>query len=1038
MSSGLKLYIDATQSNGQATTNADPSGNGYGDNLFTSNSCKITNLIDQSSSDHTNSSSTYVGTQNNYTTHIQQTVNSKAIPLFNGLPAFNGLFSGNITNYTQIEGSLFQPTVFMVIIFNSVNTSYNFFSLQDSIGKSINLNISNTTLSLIDETSTPTIITLSTIISPNTPYLISYYLDGINAFLGVNGVYTSVTYNKRFNNTISYTIGENNGKCIYGELLVFQDVPQELTLIEGSLALKWGSILSLPTNHDFASLNNFITHYILGSGTINYAIDFDASLESQVLTESSTSDNSPVYKWFDYINKTKYAYSHNNQHPIYSYSGTTSVNYGAAPVYTKKSINGRNAINFDSTTQNPTTILRQSTSFTNQNLITMFFIVKMDQNQALGSQFLSTTDTPGNPLPESDIHINGFNGASSSNNQKNSIYVSVYASANDRTRNGGGNPSINGSYNNINNGTYIFTVIFDCINKTLVYHINGNYLDPQTQNIFPSSLNSNFDIGNYCPVDNGGFNRNFKGLIGEFTYFFNTFIPDDIAKIEGYLAWKWGINGYNGNTGGIIINTNNYAKPPSYRHYKETLTVAIPPVQTTPYQTTPNQTTPNQTTPYQTTPYQTTPYQTTPYQTTPYQTTPRQTTPRQTTPYQTTPNQTTPNQTTPYQTTPYQTTPYQTTPNRTTPYQTTPNQTTPNQTTPRQTTPYQTTPFQTTPNQTTPRQTTPYQTTPNQTTPRQTTPFQTTPNQTTPRQTTPYQTTPNQTTPNQTTPYQTTPFQTTPNQTTPNQTTPRQTTPYQTTPFQTTPFQTTPFQTTPFQTTPNQTTPNRTTPYQTTPNQTTPNRTTPYQTTPNRTTPYQTTPYQTTPNRTTPYQTTPNRTTPYQTTPNQTTPFQTTPNQTTPRQTTPNQTTPNQTTPRQTTPYQTTPNQTTPNRTTPYQTTPYQTTPYLTTPNQTTPNQTTPNQTTPIQTTPHQTTPHQTTPHQTTPNQTTPYPTTPHQTTPHQTTPFQTTPNQTTPYPTTPHQTTPNQKIPNQTMPISKNSIDIFTECDFYKKYSLY
>jgi hypothetical protein len=78
--------------------------------------------------------------------------------------------------------------------------------------------------------------------------------------------------------------------------------------------------------------------------------------------------------------------------------------------------------------------------------------------------------------------------------------------------------------------------------------------------------NSNIIIGNSNGFD---FTNRFKGYIGEIMIFNRHLINEDRQQIEGYLAWKWGLQSF-------LASNHLYKNAPPYLIYKFISTVWVP------------------------------------------------------------------------------------------------------------------------------------------------------------------------------------------------------------------------------------------------------------------------------------------------------------------------------------------------------------------------------------------------------------------------------------------------------------------------------
>ena len=239
----------------------------------------------------------------------------------------------------------------------------------------------------------------------------------------------------------------------------------------------------------------------------NAIADFDANV-------NVTSSSNLVSDWIDTI--SGFDASQNNL----LYQPTLTQNY----------INGFPAIDFSSAAGN---ILVTNNPVTTTTDITMFFVVKHTSSKV--SQLLSTRGgwTIGNiAVNYSSLRL------AIGINQLASFDTTFYATINVPYL-----LTINISINSDRSGA-------------VSYSINGNVMTTYTvsSNGFPSTtLNSYFEIGGWS----GDTGRNFAGGIGEFTYYNRTLTLIETQRIQGYLAWKWGLNS------SLPTNHTYYSSSPS-------------------------------------------------------------------------------------------------------------------------------------------------------------------------------------------------------------------------------------------------------------------------------------------------------------------------------------------------------------------------------------------------------------------------------------------------------------------------------------------
>ena len=235
--------------------------------------------------------------------------------------------------------------------------------------------------------------------------------------------------------------------------------------------------------------------------------DFDASL-------NVVSSSNKVSQWTDTVSSIIASQSNS------SYQPTLTPNF----------INNYPAIDFSSTAGN---ILITNNAVTNTNDITLFFVLKT--TSIISNQFCSTKGVwvPGaihlilrDPLA---ICLNPF-----------ADWDTTYT------------PTIN--------VPFLLTINFSSTGGCVAsYSINGNTAITKSLSGSIQNIISNFVLGGWDQDQN----RYFKGGIGEFTYFNKTLTLSQTQQVQGYLAWKWGLNtslptGHPYYSGSPILNSSTF------------------------------------------------------------------------------------------------------------------------------------------------------------------------------------------------------------------------------------------------------------------------------------------------------------------------------------------------------------------------------------------------------------------------------------------------------------------------------------------------
>jgi hypothetical protein len=96
----------------------------------------------------------------------------------------------------------------------------------------------------------------------------------------------------------------------------------------------------------------------------------------------------------------------------------------------------------------------------------------------------------------------------------------------------------NGTYSNVTNTMHIATIQFT--GTTGIYKIDGGASTVTRSDTAPFTYNTLY-IGSNSLGSNGGAGQQFKGVIGELIIYNRSLTSTESSTIEGYLAWKWGL-----------------------------------------------------------------------------------------------------------------------------------------------------------------------------------------------------------------------------------------------------------------------------------------------------------------------------------------------------------------------------------------------------------------------------------------------------------------------------------------------------------------
>jgi hypothetical protein len=457
----------------------------------------ILSLNDESSNG--NSTSTYYGIQPTFQRNIINT-----LPIFN---MENGAFDGNFYS-PNIGNSL---SFCMIVIIVSYTGTISNTPVMLSLGK-FGENIGTVSLSIQNQQFTLQLYNGSVVspvsISLNTPYLVSCYINNTTQYLGVNGLYTSISNSITNLNIYSYGIGYNTnnngdiGNFHYGEILVFNNELSTVNMqqLEGYLAWKWGTNTSLPNTHPYynyapaliigtSSISNFGPNRVSGLNLWLDALDYSTIIFDSIQNISQWNDKSGYSRHATYYGNTT------------TTGGNIKLNVGYKPF----GFNNLPTITYDfSTKQGLKSPMSAGTLSEGCTLFVVF------QSSTLANSTLLCRDITGPSGRPFMIYgalrfLNTISGTSSYNIGTTSTGLTIYSCT----------ISKNSIWTDYINGTISFTQT-----------IGSTYNDTSTY------------IGIGLKID---FLTWFRGSMSEILVY-NRVLPNTNRQlIEGYLAWKWNI-----------------------------------------------------------------------------------------------------------------------------------------------------------------------------------------------------------------------------------------------------------------------------------------------------------------------------------------------------------------------------------------------------------------------------------------------------------------------------------------------------------------
>jgi hypothetical protein len=329
----------------------------------------------------------------------------------------------------------------------------------------------------------------ATVLSPTkgTPFFLSASISPNSQYIGINGgaPSTSLGTNSTFNmSTIQF--GGANFLGEIGEVLLYYDAltPFDRQKIEGYLGWKWGLQSNLPTSHPFKAAAPTATSVFSPSSLSGLIGWLDGG--DPLGTGTKPSNGASITTWVDKSGQSN--------------SGTAA---GTAPTYSATS----NAVNFSGQNGYYTTSISASSSNESAFIVGTATSIPASQQNILGSSGLGGRNV-GIWWDRAGL----YNGA---------VGVGTYTYTS------------NGSVST--NTTFIAENITNSL--TMTSYVNGN------NNLFNSS--GALTAGNTTQIGGlfSGQVYNSIQYINEILIYNRSLSTDDRQTVEGYLAWKWGLQG---------------------------------------------------------------------------------------------------------------------------------------------------------------------------------------------------------------------------------------------------------------------------------------------------------------------------------------------------------------------------------------------------------------------------------------------------------------------------------------------------------------
>jgi hypothetical protein len=365
--------------------------------------------------------------------------------------------------------------------------------------------------------SSPPVQLTGSTVALNTSYLTSVVNTTTNTILYVNGT-SNAAVSHGTNTTVSnstYWIGgyDSGADRFYGtlnELLVFSNnlSASQREQVEGYLAWKWGTQANLPTNHPYKAGPPYSATII----TPSRSLGIPATWQPTLLSGCSL--------WLDAADRNSLVFSGTtvsqwNDKSGNSYNATQTVS-GSRPSYPGNYITFSNNSYFDF----PQAAINNTTTYA---LFLVFFPIS-SVNWILQKQYNG---------------VGSYNMLSMTNFWQNNTGVTNYLywgpHANTGVLNSGAALSLN--------TLQIIEVLFD--GTRLTFYRNGTLLNTVTSGATLTIVNqvsaTNCTIGSWRPdgsIQNSGV-TNFQ--MNELNYYNVALSDAQRQTVEGYLAWKWGL-----------------------------------------------------------------------------------------------------------------------------------------------------------------------------------------------------------------------------------------------------------------------------------------------------------------------------------------------------------------------------------------------------------------------------------------------------------------------------------------------------------------
>ena len=436
-------------------------------------------------------------------------------PVFNtssNAIVLNGTSQGFSLTYSGVHAT---ETAFAVVNMTTPN-SYAFF-INSTVSYTRQFYNFNTTLTLGQanigaNASTPSILTASS----NT--VLGYTLNSTNSFLFFNGVSgpTGTAFSSVQSESTLFIGYSGSGNYLGGtisEILIYDQVltRSQRQVVEGYLAWKWNIQTSLASNHPF-----------------RYAAPNSLSISGLTNFTYSTSYLPGLTAWYDATDPLGTGFQPANGTVISNWADKAGESLHPmiavdSPTYTTNSQNGLPGITLAG--NSGTTI----TSYFQAQVPPGTFLAELDAFVVYKNTGISSTVTFNTIITRNVLGANTGNPL----DIVNANYTAGLANATNNT----------GSYNVFNTATSIFNINISqntTASSKMTGYTNGS---PITFTLSSGAATwTPSDIGNLLTLGSRGDRvTGFNGLFYEVMVFNHPLTPAGRQYVEGYLAWKWGL-----------------------------------------------------------------------------------------------------------------------------------------------------------------------------------------------------------------------------------------------------------------------------------------------------------------------------------------------------------------------------------------------------------------------------------------------------------------------------------------------------------------